>query len=72
MGYLKTLWNKAYVPTEEQQKLVESIYERSTDKEREALIKMGGHMYAEGWKDYAIPFALVGGAIGYIISRVTR
>lgn len=69
---MKDLWNKVYAPTQEQQNLVMEIFKRCSNEECQALVKFGSHMYAEGWKDYMLPFMGIGAVIGVLIGRRSK
>ena len=72
MGKIQDLWNKTYAPTKEQQAIIGDILESCTFDEAMALSKFGTHMYAEGWKDYMLPFVGTGLVVGILIGRVTK
>ena len=72
MGKIQDLWNMAYAPTNKQQHIIEDIFNSCTFEEAMALGRFGSHMYAEGWKDYMLPFIGTGLTIGILIGRATK
>ena len=70
MKKVKELWEIAYPVTDEQNEKISKLCE--DDSNRDAIIAVGGRLYAEGWKDYLLPFVGIGIALGILIGRKIR
>lgn len=72
MTKYQKLFEKTYAPSVEQQQEIVDL----CDEHLEAIVKSHGYLYAQGWRDYMLPFmgigAGIGVAIGFIIGKLTR
>jgi len=70
MKEIKKLWEIAYPVTDEQNEMISKLCE--DDSNRDTIVAVCGRLYAEGWKDYFLPFVGIGVALGVLIGRKIR
>ena len=70
MNWFKKKWLETYGLSDEQKDTIVQLW--NDKRYHDSIVDHGAFMYAEGWKDFLVPFVSAGVVVGFLIGRKTR